>query len=135
MQLNPSLIFNGRAEEALQLYRDALGGNIEITRYAESPMANDICEEFKDKVLYGALRSPLGVVAAMDCSPEQGGQPGSNFSITLNVESEAQADTTFGKLADGGEITMPLGKTFWAERFGMLKYKFGISWMVNYAKN
>jgi len=135
VQLNPSLAFNGTAEEALALYRKALGGEVQVMRFAETPVAEQVCDDFKNKVIYGTLISPLGTIAAMDCPPERGGQPGKNFSIAVHVDSASQADSVFTTLAAEGEITMPLDKTFFSERFGMLTDKFGVSWMINYAKN
>jgi PhnB protein len=134
MQLNPSLAFNGNAEEALELYRDALGGDLEIHRFAGSPAAEHAPAEWQSKVLYGALRTSAGVIAGMDASPAcHELHIGNNFSIAIQAESDADATSIFSKLSEGGSVTMPLEKTFFAEKFGMLEDRFGVRWMISYA--
>ncbi|MGP6159375.1 MAG: VOC family protein [Vulcanimicrobiaceae bacterium] len=133
MQLTPNLFFNGNAEEVLEHYRSALGGEVEIIRFEGSPAAENAPAGWERKVLYGTVRSPLGVVAAMDAPPSHATKtPGDNFSLSVQTESEAQADAVFAKLLAGGTQMMPLEKTFWAAKFGMLMDKFGIRWMVQY---
>lgn len=136
MALNPCLIFDGNAEEALEYYRDALGGELVVLRYEGSPAESHVSPDLKSKVMHGRLQSALGTVMASDgpC-PERKNDPteGSNVSIALHPESAAQAESVFNKLAAGGTVRMPLDKTFFAERFGMLVDRFGVAWMVNYA--
>jgi PhnB protein len=131
MQLTPNLVFNGIAETVLAHYHDALGGEVEIMRFADSPVADTICAEWAGKVMYGSLRSPAGTISIMDAPPDRAGKPGDNFMIGVQTESAAQTDAVFAKLAEGGTVIMPLEKTFWSERFGMLTDKFGTKWMVN----
>lgn len=131
MELNPNLVFNGNAEEVLHYYRDALGGEIQIMRFGESPAAAEVTPEWANKVIYGSLRSPAGVVNAMDAPPGRGDAPGENFILGVQTDSASQTDEIFSKLAAGGSITMPLDKTFWSPRFGMCTDKFGVKWMVN----
>jgi PhnB protein len=131
MQLNPYLNFNGNAEEALEFYRGALGGDVEIMRYEGTPAAASAPPEWGSKVLHGVLRSPAGLIMASDATTDHVNNPGDNFSLALAPEAEAEADAVFAKLSAGGSVTMPLEKTFWGAKFGMLKDKFGISWMVN----
>jgi PhnB protein len=134
MQLNPSLAFNGNAEEALELYRDALGGDLEIHRFAGSPAAAQAPAEWQSKVLYGALRTNAGVIAGMDAPPTcHELHVGNNFSIAIQAETDDDASSIFSKLSAGGNVIMPLEKTFFAEKFGMLEDKFGIRWMISYA--
>jgi PhnB protein len=131
MRLTPNLVFNGIAESVLEHYRDALGGEIEIMRFAESPAAGSAPADWGNKVIYGSLRSPAGIINAMDAPPERGGAPGDNFVLGVETENKAKTDEIFSKLAAGGTVIMPLDKTFWSPRFGMLTDKFGIKWMVN----
>jgi len=131
MQINPYLVFNGNAEEVLEFYRGALGGKLELTRFEGSLAAEHAPPGWGQKVMHGRLDSPAGVIMASDASPERGGKPGDNFSIAIHVDNEGQADVIFSKLAAGGTVTMPLEKTFWSAKFGMLTDKFGIGWMVN----
>lgn len=134
MPLNPVIHFTGDAEEALQHYRSALGGEVQINRFGEAPpdQATDIDESWKQKVMFGSVVSPLGTVSAMDAPPGRAGNPGTNFSISVQTDSEAQADAAFAKLSEGGNIVMPMGKTFFADKFGMVHDKFGISWLIGY---
>lgn len=132
MQLNPCLFFTGNAEEALEFYRDALGGNIEISRYKDAPPEAGSSPDFAEKVLYGTLTSAYGTVAAMDAPKERAGTPGDNFGITLVADSDGEAASAFEKLARGGNVIMPYAETFWAAKFGMVEDKYGVKWMVNY---
>jgi PhnB protein len=134
VQLNPNLVFNGNAEEVLHHYKAALGGEIQIMRFRESPAAGEVPSDYADKVIYGTLVSPAGMVNAMDAPPSRGGgESGDNFILGVQTDDAAQTDAIFSKLAEGGSITMPLDKTFWSPRFGMCTDKFGIKWMVNLA--
>lgn len=132
MHLHPNLFFTGKAEEALQFYREALGGEIAIARYKEAPPEMASTPEWGEKVMYGELTSPYGVIAAMDAPPGQGGGEPNGFAINIYGKTEDAAAAAFEKLARGGNITMPFGKTSFAEKFGMLDDKYGISWMVTY---
>jgi PhnB protein len=131
MQLSPHLTFNGIAETVLEHYRNALGGVVEITRFAGSPAVNAVPASWADKVLYGMLRSPAGIVNIMDAPPGRAGEPGDNFMLGVQTDSEAQTDEVFAKLAEGGSVIMPLAKTFWSPRFGMVTDKFGVKWLIN----
>jgi PhnB protein len=131
MKLTPYIHFQGNAEEAMNFYAEALGGNIsELKRYGESPMPVD--EDYKNKVLHGRLKVGDNLLMISDIF--KGNEVSTNGNIQLSVEltEPAQIDTVFNKMAEGGNITMPLQDTFWGARFGMLKDKFGVSWMFNY---
>jgi PhnB protein len=130
--LNPNLFFNGNAEDVLAHYRDALDGEIQIIRFAGSPASDSVPANYQNKVLYGALHSPLGTIAAMEAPPGREGTPGSNFAIAVQTESAAQAERAFAKLCDGGTVLAPFEKTFFAERFGMCLDKFGTRWILTY---
>jgi PhnB protein len=81
--------------------------------------------------LYGRLRSSAGIVNIMDAPPGRAGEPGDNFMLGVQTDSEAQTDEVFAKLAEGGSVIMPLAKTFWSLRFGMVTDKFGVKWLIN----
>ena len=134
MPINPCLYFTGDAEEALMHYKAALGGVVTIARYEEAPPMPDAPPpEWKNKIMYGSVVSPLGVVACMDAPPGRAGKPGNNFSISVQTESEPQAEAIFAKLAEGGQVTMPLTETFFAKKFGMVNDKFNVTWMVGWS--
>src|SRR5581483_7881858 len=102
MALRPNLMFSGNAESALAHYRDALGGEVEIFRFAGTPAAEHVPAEWGTKVLFGALRSPYGEVDVMDAPPGRQGKPGDNFAICVDVADEAKAADVFAKLSAGG---------------------------------
>lgn len=132
MRLNPNLFFTGNAEEALQFYREALGGEIEIARFKDAPPEVGSAPEWGEKVIYGQLTSPYGVIAAMDAPPGRGGGEPNGFGINIYADTEDAAASVFEKLSRNGSVTMPFDKTFFAEKFGMLDDKYGVTWMVTY---
>jgi PhnB protein len=130
--IEPYLFFNGRCEEAIEFYRNALGAEVDmLMRFSESPEPPPpgmMPEGWGNKVMHAALHIGGSKVMASDgCEAAPGF---SGFSLSLAVEAEAEADRAFNALSDGGEVTMPLGKTFWSPRFGMLTDRFGVGWMV-----
>jgi PhnB protein len=133
MPFEPNLVFAGHAEEVLEHYRSALGGELTIVRFAGSPAAQYAPPGWGDKVLYGTLASPLGNIHAMDASPERAGQPGGNIGLSIATSTEAQTDAIFAALSAGGNVLMPLEKTFWSPKFGMFTDKFGTRWMISLA--
>lgn len=126
------LFFGGRCEDALAFYRDAIGAEVDLLmRFDESPdpvPAGVLQPGFERKVMHSAFRVGGTTIMASDGCDEGSGFSG--FSLSLAVASEDEADRAFAALAEGGTITMPLGKTFWSPRYGMLTDRFGISWMV-----
>lgn len=132
MKLNPYLHFAGNAEEALNFYKEALGGEIlMINRYGDSPMPSD--EDWKNKIMHGRLSFDDNLVMISDSFK---GQPvsanGGNIQLSIEVESEERIQEVFSKMSEGGKVTMPLAKQFWGATFGMLEDKFGVSWMFNH---
>ena len=133
MQVQPYLFFDGRCEEALEFYRKALGAKVEmLMRYKEAPDApppGTLPPGSENKVMHASVRVGDTVVMASDghCS----GKPSfSGFSLTVNARDEAEAKRFFSALAEGGSVTMPLGKTFFSPAFGMATDRFGVGWMV-----
>ena len=128
-----SLFFNGRCDEALEFYRKALGAEVGmVMRYKDSPEKAPpgmIPPGFEDKVMHSTFRVGGTTIMASDgCSTEKTSFGG--FSLALTVENEAEADRAFSGLANGGKVEMPLTKTFWSPRFGMLQDRFGVGWMI-----
>lgn len=134
MLVQPYLFFDGRCEEAVEFYRDALGARLDaLMRYRDSPdplPPGMVLPGFEDRIMHASLRIGDSVLMASDdCSPAP--RPIQGVSLSLSVSSEAEADRVFAALAGGGQVTMPLAKTFWSPRFGMLTDRFGVGWMVN----
>ncbi|SDH34844.1 VOC family protein [Nitrosomonas sp. Nm132] len=133
--IQPYLFFGGRCEEALDFYRTALGAQVEIfLRHKdspESPPPGMLQPDFENKIMHTTFRIGGSTLMASDGCQE--GSKFSGFSLSLTVPTEAEVDRVFAALADDGEVQMPLTKTFWSSRFGMLTDRFSISWMINVA--
>ena len=127
------LFFEGRCEEALDYYRKTLGAEIQmLMRYEDSPEPpppDMIPPGSEKKIMHTAFKIGDTIVMGSDgcCS----GKPGFHgFSLSITVNSQADADRIFNALSDGGSVQMPLAKTFWSPKFGMLTDRFGVAWMV-----
>jgi PhnB protein len=133
MLVQPYLFFDGRCEEAIEFYKRALGAEVEmLMRFKESPeppKPGMVPPGSEDKVMHASLRIGDATVMASDghC---QGRASFQGFSLSLTVPDEAEAERLFAALADGGEVQMPLAKTFFSPRFGMVADRFGVSWMI-----
>ena len=133
MQVQPYLFFDGRCEEALDFYRKALGAQVGMMmRWKDSP---EPCPEgtippgSENKVMHASVQ--IGGTTVMASDGRCGGAPTfQGFSLSLDAASDAEAKRLFDALSDGGQVQMPLGKTFFASSFGMVADKFGVSWMV-----
>ena len=131
MQINPYLSFKGQCEAAFTFYEQCLGGRLgTIFRYAGSPMANDVPADWQDKVMHGTLTLGELVLTGGDVAPDRYEEP-KGFSLSIQIASTADAERIFRELAKDGRIVMPLEKTFWALRFGMVVDRFGIPWLIN----
>ena len=131
MQLNPYLLFNGQCEAAMKFYEKCLGGKITfLMTYEGTPAAEHVPAGMAKQIIHATLTVGDFQLQASDCPPDQYQKP-QGFSVTLQIADLAKAEATFKALAEGGKITMPFNKTFWAKGFGMAEDKFGIPWMVN----
>ena len=131
MQMSPYLSFKGECEAAFRVYEQCLGGQLgALFRYAGSPMADQVPADWADKIMHGSLMVGDQVVMGGDVPPDQYEEP-KGFSLSLQIESTAEAERIFHELAKEGKIVIVLEKTFWAERFGMLVDRFGIPWLIN----
>ena len=133
MQVQPYLFFDGRCDEALELYRRALGAEVTmLMRFKDSPEPHQpgmIPPGSENKVMHTCLR--IGDTSVMASDGRCSGQPSfQGFSLSLTVPNDAEAERLFAKLADGGQVQMPLAKTFFSSRFGMVADRFGVSWMI-----
>lgn len=131
MQLNPYLSFNGTCEAAFKLYEQALGGKPgPMFRYGGSPMADQAPAGWQDKIMHGSITVGDLVLMGADIVPDKYEAP-RGFSLSIQLRSTADAERMFSELARDGKVMMPLEKTFWAERFGMVIDRFGIPWLIN----
>ena len=130
MQVQPYLMFGGRCEEAIEFYRKALGAEVQmLMRFKESPEPYKCQPGTEDKVMHMCFR--IGDTAIFASDGRCDGKPEyQGFSLSLMVDNDAEAERLFGALADGGQVQMPLAKTFFASSFGMVADRFGVSWMV-----
>lgn len=132
--LQPYLFFDGRCEEAIEFYRDALGAEVTmLMRFRDNPEPGACAPEDGNKVLHANLRIGDFTLLASDgrCEVKPAFQ---GFALSLTLPDEAQAERLFGSLADGGQVQMPLAKTFFASRFGMVTDRFGVCWMLMVAQ-
>jgi PhnB protein len=131
MQMYPYLSFNGQCEEAFQFYEQCLGGQLGmIFRYAGSPLADQVPAGWQDKVMHGSLTIGEQVLMGGDVAPDRYEVP-KGFSLSLQIKNTSEAERVFQELAKDGRVAVPLGKTFWAARFGMVVDRFGIPWSIN----
>jgi PhnB protein len=123
-------MFSGKAGEALNFYKDALQGEILFKQsYGEAPMPCP--DDYKDKIMHATLGFEGSHLMLSDSFPGNEVTMGSNVHLSLSFEDPGKTESVFNRLAQDGNITMPLNETFWAARFGMLTDKFGINWMFN----
>lgn len=134
-QLIAYLQFNGKCREALTFYRECLGGELSLQKVAESPMAAQLSSEAGANILHGTLtKDGTTIVMGSDMLGARL-QPGNSISLCLNCTSDAELQSCFKKLAEGGQINMPLHQSFWGGTYGELTDKYGIFWMLNHTKN
>lgn len=133
--VSPYLMFAGRCEEALAFYKKAVGAQVDLMmRFDESPEPPPpgvLQPGFEKKVMHASFKVGSSLLLASDGCNEEGGFRG--FSLSYSAPTDAEAERAFQALAEGGTVTMPLTKTFWTSKFGMLTDKFGVGWMVSVA--
>jgi len=130
MQVQPYLFFDGRCDEAIDFYRHALGAEVTmLLRFKDSPDPDMCPAAAGDKVMHASFRIGDTTVLASDGRCE--GRPTfQGFALSLTAPDEAKAERLFASLSDGGQVQMPMTKTFFSPRFGMVADRFGVSWMV-----
>jgi PhnB protein len=133
--VNPYLNFDGTCGPAFTFYKAVFGGEfISFVRYKDVPEGMPVKEDEAELILHVNLPLANGTALMGSDRPLSTGKGtnGNNFTISINTESEAEATKIYNGLSEGGKITMPLQKTFWAALFGMFTDKYGVQWMVNY---
>ena len=131
MQLSTYLNFNGQCEAAFKFYEQCLGGKIQLMMtYGESPMAEQVTPESRNKIMHVTLAVGDGVLMGCDAPPQHYEKP-QGFFVSIAIDSPVEAERLFQALSENGTVRMPLQQTFWAARFGMLVDRFGTPWMIN----
>ena len=131
MQMTTYLSFNGQCEAAFNFYEQCLGAQLgAIFRYAGSPFADQVPADWQDKVMHGSLTVGGQVLMGGDVAPGRYEEP-KGFSLSLQLKGSTEAERVFQELSKDGRVMMPLEKTLWAERFGMVVDRFGIPWLIN----
>lgn len=130
MHIDPYLFFDGHCDEAIEFYRRALGAEVTmLMRFKESPDPAAIPPGSDDKVMHANLR--IGDTTVLVSDGHSQGKPSfQGFALSITAPDESKVERYFAALADGGKIMMPLAKTFFSPRFGMVADRFGVSWMV-----
>jgi len=135
-QIQPYLFFSGRCDEAIEFYRRTLGAQVEmLMRYNENPEPvppGMLAPGFENKVMHATIRIGGAVVMLSDGCDDKSRFDG--FRLSLTLPDQAEASCAFAGLSDGGQVEMPLAKTFWSPCFGMVTDRFGVGWMVTVAE-
>ncbi|MGA2618031.1 MAG: VOC family protein [Thermoguttaceae bacterium] len=133
MQVQPYLFYNGRCDEAIDFYRAALGAEVTmLMRFKDSPEPTSHGDA--EKVMHASLR--IGDTTLLVSDGRCSGQVSfEGFALSLAVPDEAEAQRLFAALGNGGQVRMPLAKTFFSPQFGMLTDRFGVLWMIYVATN
>lgn len=130
--IQPYLFFAGRCEEALQFYKKAIDAKIlHLMRFSENPEPMPpgmLPEGYANKIMHCSLQVGETLLMCSDGCGEKDAFAG--FSLSITVPTEAEAERVFAALAEGGQVRMPLSKTFWSPRFGMVADRFGMGWMI-----
>ena len=142
VKINPYLNFGGNCFEAFEFYKSIFGGAFPyVGRFSDMPPQEGMKElpaSEANRIMHVSL--PISKETVLMGS-DSGGDwapalvKGNNFSISISMDSQDEADRIFNGLSEGGKITMPLGKTFWGDYFGMLEDKFGVNWMMSFNEN
>ena len=133
MSVTPYLFFDGRCEEAIEFYKKTLGAEVGMMmRFSETPEPHPpgMCPPgSENKIMHASLRIDGASIMASD-GRAQGKPKFEGFALSISPKDEADAERVFKALADGGQVQMPLGKTFFAKSFGMVADRFGVGWMI-----
>jgi PhnB protein len=130
MQVQPYLFFDGRCDEEIEFYKKTLGAEVGmLMRWKDAPDKSMCTAANADKVMHSSLK--IGDTRVMASDGRNTGNPKfDGFALSLNAKDEADADRMFNALSNGGQVIMPMSKTFFSPRFGMTADKFGVNWMI-----
>ncbi|MFN2450069.1 MAG: VOC family protein [Candidatus Baltobacteraceae bacterium] len=131
MHLEPYVYFYGRCEEALDFYKSAIGGTYELNRFEGSPMAEQLPEHLRSKIMHATFKGDGFTLMASDGDLSKSVDPDAgNVSLCLAISAEAQAERVFNALSQGGSIKVPFADAFWGGKFGSVVDQFGTEWMI-----
>jgi PhnB protein len=131
MKLTAHINFGGRCEEAFRFYeRCGVGAVSTMLKWEDSPMAKDVAEEWRGKICHATLNAGASELAGVD-DPFESHETPKGFQMVLDVEDAEEGERVFLALAESGAVKVPMGRTFWAARYGIVVDRFGIRWEVN----
>jgi PhnB protein len=131
-KLNPYISFKDNTREAMEFYRTVFGGKLTVSTFKEFHASQDPSED--NLIMHSVLEADNGfTIMASDTPNRMEFRPGTNMSVSLSGDNEAELTDYFKKLSDGGMVTMPLEKAIWGDSFGMCADKYGVQWLVNIA--
>jgi PhnB protein len=133
-KLSPYLQFDGNAREAMNFYKDCLGGELELQTIAETPMAAQMPPEAQQHIMHSTLTTASFVLMGSDMVGPEGAKAGSNLTLTLICDNEAEINDLFTKLSAGGQVTHELKTEFWGDIYGDLTDQYGFRWALNCTK-
>jgi PhnB protein len=132
--LSPFVRFNdGKCREAMNFYKDCLGGELDFMTVGGSPMAKEMPSDKQDLIMHSTLKKGSWILIGSDMMRDKAVY-GDHVGLSLDCESEKEIKEIFAKLAKGGEVFMPLEDVFWGAIFGLVTDKYGVEWMLNYPK-
>ncbi|MEW9518306.1 VOC family protein [Streptomyces tubercidicus] len=129
-QLNPYISFSGEAKQAMEFYKEVLGGDLAVNTYGN--FGSETPPGYADKIMHSQLETAGGfTLMGADNPPGTEHKPGNNFAVSLSGDDSNELRGYWDKLSAGGTVSVPLEKQMWGDVFGMCTDKFGITWMVN----
>ncbi len=125
--INAYLMFDGKCREAMEFYKECFGGELTMTNFTDEQFPGAT-----DRVMHARLAQGGGLLMASDGRPGEAATIGNNVWLAIECDGPEEQDRIFAALGVGGEVTMPVEETFWGARFGMLKDRYEVNWMLNY---
>jgi PhnB protein len=132
--INPYLGFDGQCREAMTFYQSCFGGNLEFQTFGESPMAGECPAGKEGQILHSSLKSESFLIMATDMTPPEGFVSGSEISLAVGFDSEAEIKKVYGLLKNEGQLIDELKVAFWGGLFGVVRDKFGKVWMLEFSE-
>lgn len=134
-KINAYLTFNGVCREAMNFYKDCLGGELQLQTIGESPMTDQMPSQMQAHILHATLSKGDLILMGSDMVSEEGIIKGNTVSMALDLSSEEEIRSCYEKLSAGGKANHPLENTFWGALFGDLTDKYGNHWILNYTRS